>query len=259
MALVAELGWRRLLGQALILAVLAAWLGYCSNQPPYRHLAGDLATIKLSLRHAGQILGECRERSAEELAGLPANMRIALVCPRERSPLLLELEVNGETVYSEVLPPRGIHGDGRVSVYQRLPVPAGEVDVRVRLKDRLDADDFPYRSHRRLTLEPGANLVIDFDGDRGAFSFLNGEKPVVLEEGAPLEHALDDLEAGDRQHQYDHEVDEAPVGQGLAALRLDEAHDPVGEEVQPHGHHGKDQNLLHFKSLAGKPDPGIVP
>ena len=195
--LIAQIGWRRLMGQAVVLAALASWIGYCSNQPPYRHLAGDMATIKLSLRHAGRILGECRERSAEELAGMPANMRVALVCPRERSPLLLELMIDDLTVYSDVLPPRGIHGDGRVSMYQRLQVPAGQVNLWVRLKDRLDSPEFPYQAHGTVTLMPGANLVIDFDGDREAFSFLNAGESVVLEEGAPLENALDDLETGD--------------------------------------------------------------
>ena len=193
----ARMGWRRLLGQAVVLAALVSWIGYCSNLPPYRHLAGDMATIKLSLRHAGRILGECRERSAEELAGMPANMRVALDCPRERSPLLLELMIDDLPVYSEVLPPRGIHGDGRVSVYQRLQVPAGRVNLWVRLKDRLDSPEFPYQAHGTVTLAPGANLVIDFDGDREAFSFLNAGESVTLEEGAPLENALDDLETGD--------------------------------------------------------------
>ncbi|HEY5645278.1 MAG TPA: hypothetical protein VIS76_05025 [Pseudomonadales bacterium] len=154
--------------------LFAGWLGYCSNSPPYRHLGTGLSTIMLSVHHAGQVLGTCRERSAEELAALPENMRAPLVCPRERSPLVLELLLDGRTMFSETLAARGVHHDGRASVYRRLTVTSGEVDVLVRLKDHVDQETFPYVSRLRTDLRPGANLVIDFDSDAGRFVFLNG-------------------------------------------------------------------------------------
>lgn len=164
--------FRRVAGMLVAFALFAAAVGYFSNRPEYRHLAADSATIKLSLRHAGQLMGECRERSAAELAQMPASMRAPLVCPRERSPLVLELELDGRLMLSKTLPARGIHQDGRASTYERLTVPAGEFEVVVRLKDHIEAEEFQYQARRTLSLVPGANLVIDFDEEAGEFEFL---------------------------------------------------------------------------------------
>lgn len=226
--------WRWLAQAALFTAFMGV-VGVFSNSPPYRHLATDMATIKLSLRHAGQILGDCRERTPEELASLPPNMRISQICPRERSPLLLELLLDDERVLSKTLPARGLHRDGRASAYERLTVPAGQIRVTVRMKDHIEAEDFQYAASRDLYLPAGANLVIDFDEQAGDFEFrLPGSG-----DGAALQDALNDLEAGDREHENHHEIDEGAVGQRLTAALLDHSHDPVGKEIQPYGDQGE--------------------
>lgn len=223
------------LAQALCFVAFMAFIGLFSNSPPYRHLAADQATIKLSLRHAGQILGQCRERSPEELAQLPPNMRIAEVCPRERSPLLLELLLDDVLVLSKVLPARGLHRDGRASAYERLTVPAGATRVTVRMKDHIEAEDFQYTASRSLHLPAGGNLVIDFNEEARAFEF----RLPVSGEGSALQEALNDLEAGDGEDQDHDEVDERAVGQRFAAALLDHPHDPVGEEIEPDRHDGE--------------------
>jgi hypothetical protein len=166
------MGVPRLLGQALAYAAFALAIGVFSSAPAYRHLPEDAATIKLSLRHAGKLVSACRDRTPEEMQNLPPNMRAPQVCPRERSPLTLELDIDGSRVLSEVLPARGLHGDGRASVYRRLTVPAGAVEVSVRLKDDVNAEGFQYQSTRAVTLEPAEVLVIDFDEQRGVFEIL---------------------------------------------------------------------------------------
>jgi hypothetical protein len=168
-------GWR-LAGQIACYGLFVAFVGYFSSAPAYRHLPPEMATIKLSLRHAGQLLGECRTRSAEELGAMPASMRAPLDCPRERSPLLLELEADGELLYSERLPARGVHSDGRASVYKRLTVPEGRVAITVRLKDHIEHDDFHYSATRQLVLAAAGNLVIDFNEESRAFEFSSSER-----------------------------------------------------------------------------------
>jgi len=210
-------------------------IGYFSNQPSYRHLPEGSATIKLSLRHAGQILGECRERSASELADLPASMRVATVCPRKRSPLELELWLDGERVYSQILPARGLHQDGRASIYRRLSVPAGLTAIKVRLKDHVEADDFQYSSQRQLNLPAGSNLVIDFDEQERVFDFVLAGS----DQGPALQYPLNDLEAGDGEGQDDHKIDKASVGKGRATTLLDQPDNPVRYEIQPNGDHGE--------------------
>ena len=99
-------------------------------------------------------------------------MRAPQICERERSPLTLELDIDGTPVYSEILPPRGLHNDGRASVYRRLSVPAGEIQVSVRLKNDVNQEGFQYETSRRLTLKPAQVLVIDFDDQNERFELL---------------------------------------------------------------------------------------
>lgn len=244
-----SIDWRRSLLQILVAGLFAAGLGYCSNRPGYQHLEGDQAVLKLSLRHAGQILGECYTRTPEELADLPANMRTPMVCPRERSPLVLELRLNDELVLSEVLPARGLHNDGRASAYHRLVVPVGRLDVAVRLKDHVEKESFQYQARRSVEIGPRENLVIDFNSDLGEFEFLLAGELLpagpLSDQRTSLEHSLDDLEARDRQRQDDEKVDETPVREGLAAAHFDDAHHPVSEEIEADGNDGEKQNLTH--------------
>ena len=79
------------LGQGVAYATFAAVLGYFSTSPKYTHLPADSALVKLSFTHAGQRKGACRERTDEEMAKLPTNMRIRKECPRERSNATVEL------------------------------------------------------------------------------------------------------------------------------------------------------------------------
>lgn len=166
------INWKFWLGQALCYSLFIGLIGYFSNAPAYQRYPDQQGMIKLSLRHAGKILGECRERSASEMAQLPPNMRITTLCPRGRSPLQLDLLINDEMVYSKQLPPRGIHGDGLSSVYFRLPVKSGEINLKVRMKDHIKQNDYPYQLEKTLQLAPAQVLVVDFDGSRGNFTIL---------------------------------------------------------------------------------------
>lgn len=160
----------RYFAQALLYAPLMAIIGYFSTSPTYQHLAPDQSLIRLSITHAAQRKAECRERTPEELAKLSPNMRAPLDCPRERSPVTLELELDGRLVVRAVAPPSGLTGDGASTIYRRLPVAAGKHRVVARLKDRVGGD-FNYVSEAELELRPGRVLVIDFHAAGGGFEF----------------------------------------------------------------------------------------
>ena len=160
----------RYLGQALAYGAFIWVIAVLSNAA-YQHLPEDQATVKLSVRHAGKLVSECRERTQEEMANLPPNMRAPLACPRERSPLVLELDIDGQSVIRETLPPRGLHNDGLASVYRRLSVPAGRLEVTVRMNDDVNVDGFPYAETRVVELAPAEVLLIDFDNAEQRFSF----------------------------------------------------------------------------------------
>jgi hypothetical protein len=160
----------RYLAQALLYVPLMAILGYFSTSPQYTHMLPDEALLRLSFSHAGQRLGECRERTPEELAKLAPNMRSATVCPRERAPVTVELEMDGKLLYRVVAPPSGLSRDGASTVYRRLPVEAGKHHFVARMRDKAEGE-YNYVKDVTVQLAPGRVLVIDFLAGQGGWLF----------------------------------------------------------------------------------------
>lgn len=163
------------IGQGLFYALFMGVIGYFSTFPTYTHLPPDETLIKLSFRHAGQRVGECRERTPEEIANLPRYQQKAgenKICPRERADLVVELEMDGKQLLHEVLRPTGLAHSSNANIYRRIPVKAGVHTLKARLKDR-PGDDFNYVSEETMTLAPGRILVIDFKAATGGFIFKN--------------------------------------------------------------------------------------
>ena len=84
-------------GQVLLYALFALVIGVFSHWPAYQHLGADQALIKVSFTHAGKPVGDCQVHSEAELAKLPPNMRAPMMCPRERSPVTIEVDIDGVT------------------------------------------------------------------------------------------------------------------------------------------------------------------
>jgi len=160
----------RYLAQALLYVPFMAIIGYFSTSPAYHHLAPGEALIRLSISHAAQRKVECRERTPEELAKLSPNMRAPLDCPRERSPVTIELDLDGQRIVQAVAPPSGLTRDGASTIYRRLPVASGTHRIVARLRDRASGD-FNYVREVELELRPGRVLVIDFHAAKGGFEF----------------------------------------------------------------------------------------
>lgn len=158
-----------LAGQAVLYAAFAAFIGYFASHPRYQHLAPDRSVIKLSMSHFGE--RECRKRSPEELARLPRNMRAPLECRRERSPLAIEVEIDGQTVYRDRIQPSGIARDGVAAVYRRFDVAAGRHALAVRMNDNAKLAGFNRVRQGTVELKPAQILVIDFNPDQGGVFF----------------------------------------------------------------------------------------
>ncbi|MDP1535219.1 MAG: hypothetical protein Q8L92_16710 [Rubrivivax sp.] len=157
-------------GQVLLYALFALVIGVFSRWPSYESLPPGQAVIKLSLVHHGKPVGDCRAQSAEELAKLPPNMRAPLICPRERSPVTVELEVDGQLVHRQVALPSGLSRDGSSVVYHRLQVAAGEHRLAVRLKDDDREPGFAHQREASVALRPAQILVIDFSAEKGGIT-----------------------------------------------------------------------------------------
>lgn len=151
------------LAQGVLYAAFAAVVGYFSTSPPYRQLGEDEALLRLSLLHPGKPKGDCRQRTPEELAKMSPQMRAPLDCPRERSPVVVRVELDGKPVIDESFPPAGLNRDGASAGYRRLPIPAGRHTVRARLSDDTRSTDFPYERTAELEVKPGQIVLIDFN------------------------------------------------------------------------------------------------
>lgn len=166
-AVVRPMAW---IGQALLYGLFALVIGVFSHWPPYRHLAADEALIKVSFRHHGKPVSECRPLTADELDKLPPNMRAPVKCPRERSPVTVEVDLNGVPVLRQVAMPSGLSRDGASAVYHRLQVAAGRQHIAVRLKDDIRSPGFDFQRDQVVTLKPAQVLVIDFDAQKGGIT-----------------------------------------------------------------------------------------
>ncbi|MGL6112636.1 MAG: hypothetical protein ACRC2B_21285, partial [Rubrivivax sp.] len=93
------------IGQAVLYALFALFIGVFSRWPTYHHLGPDQALIKLSFTHTGKPVGDCRPLSKDELAKLPPNMRSPVKCPRERSPVTVEVDIGGVPALRRVVAP----------------------------------------------------------------------------------------------------------------------------------------------------------
>lgn len=161
----------RYLGQAVVYGLFALLIAYFSHRPPYRALPEDHAVINLTFAHGGKPKGGCRDRTAEELAKLPANMRKTRVCPRERLPVVVEFDLDGQRIYADSLPPTGLRGDGPSRTYENFVVPVGRHTVVFRLRDSDRADGFDYVSKRTVELAAGQHFGVDFDAEAGGFIY----------------------------------------------------------------------------------------
>jgi len=158
------------IGQALLYGLFAAVIGAFSRWPTYHPLDAGQALIKLSFTHTGKPVGECRQQTEAELAKLPPNMRAPMKCPRERSPVTVEVDIGGATVLRRVVAPSGLSRDGASAVYHRLQVASGEQRIAVRLNDDARRSGFTHQREATVRLAPAQILVIDFDAEKGVIT-----------------------------------------------------------------------------------------
>jgi hypothetical protein len=154
-------------GQVVLYALFAAAIGFFSSYPRYRHLAHDQALLKLSFSHPGQLVSQCRQRTQEELAALPPNMRNPMDCPRERSAVTVQLALDGSMLAQREIPPAGLSRDGPSTIYARFAVPAGSHRLSVQFDDSVREPGFNYTHDEDLDIQPGQIVVVDFNPEKG--------------------------------------------------------------------------------------------
>jgi hypothetical protein len=153
---------KRYLGQTVLFALFFIPLTWITHQPTHRHLGEGLAELKIAVRHAGTIIGECSAVAAGKYTPLPGNKQRPQICPRERSPLKLELLMDGETLYRATVPASGLHNDGVASIYRRFTVPAGSHHLQLRMNDDAAVEGYAWELERKVDLRPTQVMVASF-------------------------------------------------------------------------------------------------
>jgi hypothetical protein len=156
-------------GQVVLYGAFAAVIGYFATDPIYRQIPDDVAVIKVSFSHLGD--RECRKRTPEELAKLPPNMRAPMDCPRERSDIKIEVDIDDKNVVRNTMHPTGLYKDGISTMYRRLEVKAGLHKIAVRMQDNVKEEGWKFVKEETVELKPAQNLVIDFHTDKGGLFF----------------------------------------------------------------------------------------
>lgn len=157
----------RLVGEMLGYGLFAAMVGFFAVAPAYSPIESGHAVVTLSFAHSGQRLADCRERTPEELAKLPPNMRAPMECSRERSPVDVRFAVDGDVRYARTLKPSGLSRDGTSYVYAKIEIPAGRHDIDLALDDDIHRSGGAYEYSAEVDLQPYQILVIDFDPNVG--------------------------------------------------------------------------------------------
>ncbi|MDQ5918451.1 MAG: hypothetical protein QG660_1564 [Pseudomonadota bacterium] len=154
-----------IVGQVALYGAFAAFIGYFATDPVYRQIPDDVALIKISFSHLGD--RECRKRTPEELEKMPRNMRAPMDCPRERSDIKVEVDLDDQSLFKHVLHPTGLYKDGISTMYKRFEIKAGEHKLAVRMQDNTALEGWRHVKEERITLKPAQVLVIDFNPDKG--------------------------------------------------------------------------------------------
>jgi hypothetical protein len=157
----------RFAGQFIVIVALFAAVAAFADWPRYREIPPGTGAVVLTFVHGAE--RSCRRLSAEEIARLAPNMRKAEVCARARRPLRVELDLGERPLLRADLPPTGIAGDGPSRVYRRFVVPAGEHDIKVRLRDTARTEGFDYEAERHVVIAAAQLLVIDFQAGQFVF------------------------------------------------------------------------------------------
>lgn len=161
----------RLLLQAILYVVFAALLGYLSASPSYDYASSDMATVKLSLSHAANRVKPCVLLTPQQIAELAPNMRVSEQCERERLPLSVELQIDGQIAVSLQVPPSGLWSDGAASVYERFEIEPGEHTLTARLIDTDRAEGWDYTHTETVMLQAGRYFTVTFRPETGGFKF----------------------------------------------------------------------------------------
>ncbi|MBF0161572.1 MAG: hypothetical protein HQL88_04715 [Magnetococcales bacterium] len=149
--------------QGICYALFCLTILVYSTHPAYTYLSPGQGEMKLAFKHASQRKEACTKRTQEQLLALPPNMRRTQECSRERADVLVEITLDDQHTIQQSFKPPGLHRDGTVFIYSKLPLPAGEHQLTIKMRDSVRSEGFDFSKSAPVTIHPGQLLVVGFD------------------------------------------------------------------------------------------------
>ena len=160
---------RKKITQIAAAVALAAVLGavtFAFSNLPYRTPHSPLPELVVSFNHSGALL-EARKLTKEELAKRLPHMRAQVNVTRERVPVRLRVQVDGQIVFDQSFQPKGLSQDGPSIAVARVPVSPGPHQVRVELADTADPDQWTKQWNESVEFQENRKRVVLFDTKAG--------------------------------------------------------------------------------------------
>lgn len=132
-----------------------------ADGPRFDPLPAGHGRLTLAVAHLSERREPCRQLSEAERQALPPTRRVSEVCERARSPVDIELTVNGQPLVRQTFKPSGLHEDGRIYSMKRWSLPAGDHDLALTMRPHSDAA--LRRARFALSLAGRTSAVIDVE------------------------------------------------------------------------------------------------
>lgn len=153
--------------QAINYSVFMGIVWIFATSPSVKLIGDDEARITIAYAHAGKLREPCRRLTQAELNELPPNMRKPEDCPRERSPVTIQAELDDQPFYQATLQPPGLFDDGGVDVYYSTRVPAGRHKLSLKMNDSVRVEGFNHQLEQEVIIEPAHILLVSFSSKQG--------------------------------------------------------------------------------------------
>jgi hypothetical protein len=155
---------------------------FLSTKPTFPFYSKDKSLIKFTFKHSGTQL-DCKELTVKDTETKLKHMRktnspfssIRMDCKRKRLPSYVELELDNKNLLSSTYYPTGLRKDGSTFAYEEIQVEPGTHNIKIRMRDSEEGKPFDYIFEKKIELQAGHTLIIEFDKETKTF-FLTGQK-----------------------------------------------------------------------------------
>jgi ferredoxin len=151
---------RNVIGVSLVLGLPIFLIGYFSEKPSYSFFKKEESLLIVSMKYISAPR-HCRELSDEEIAQRPAHMRVSKECSRERWPVMVRLEIDGQSRLNQIYAPTGLWSDGAAYVYQKLVLTPGLHAITLHIQEVRERQESGILLSRIENFKPGYAVILE--------------------------------------------------------------------------------------------------